>query len=295
MDPNESTSSLKLSQPRTNSFHSIFRDQQIQLKRLQQELYTLRQHNTQLTVENAQLKLSLTSQKKLLETKEITHKQRYNSAPFSSDVQFVPGIVSYEKHIQTLQRDKQCLNVELDTARRHLSNVTEAVDMLELQIDKIHREYRTKLILLSQQHSSDSIEDIVKDIRGSYSQQLYDLRDRNKVYRAHVSKLRNTEKELRIQQTLLEHSTRSCLFNQSCIDACLSVVRHIESCIDTVSSDIQLLKACELLRQTLAKFLPELFDKYNNELDCSVREYHQSELLQQYDHLIEEIKSYKHW
>ena len=298
MDINTSLSDVKLSQSRGNSFHSIYRDQQLQLKRLQQELVSLRQHNKELTVESTQLKLNLTTQMQLIETNESKQQQqqqqqqRYNSAPFSSGVQFAPGIVSYEKHIQVLQRDKQCMCVELDMLRRDISHMTDTVATLEQQIDKIHREYRTRLVVMTQQ-LYPTVEDIGREMRSSYGQQLNDLRERNKLYRAQVFKLRNEEKELRLKQVLLEHSSHGCLFNQSCIDTCLSVVRHVENYVDNGSKDVSLVRACELLRCTIAKLLPHLFETYASEKIYTAREYHQSELMEQYDHLISEIKSYK--
>ena len=297
MEINNSSSDIKLSQSRGNSFHSIFRNQQLQLKRLEQELISLRQHNQGLTVENTQLKLNLTTQRQLIETNESKQQQqqqqRYSSAPFQSGVQFAPGIVSYEKHIQALQRDKQCMSVELGLLRRDLSQMTDSVATLEQQIDKIHREYRTKLVVMTQQ-LYPTLENIKREMRDSYGQQLTDLRERNKSYRAQAFKLKNEEKELRLRQVLLEHSSHGCLFNQSCIETCLSVVRHIENCVDNKSDDVSLVRACELLRRTIAKLLPRLFQTYSSE-KISAREYHQSELMEQYDHLIGEIRSYKPW
>ena len=147
---------------------------------------------------------------------------------------------------------------------------------------------------MTQQHYP-TYEDIGREIRSSYAQQLADLRERNTLYRAQAFKLRNEEKELRIKQVLLEHSSHGCLFNQSCIETCLSVVRHVENCVDNTSNDVALVRACVLLRRTIAKVLPHLFETYSSEKLSTAREYHQSELMEQYDHLISEIKSYKPW
>ena len=292
MAVNESLSNIPIS--KANSFHSIFRDQQLQLKRLQDQLSAVKQHNKELSGENTQLKLAIAAGANSHSVSNM--QQRFRSAPFQTEIHFAPGITSYEKHIQTLQRDKQCTKVELETAIRHLSDVRETVDMLEQQIDKIHREYRSKLISLMTPHyiQPSAIDVLYREIRASYTPQLNDLKERCRVYRAQAFKLRSNEKELRVRQALLEHTTHSCMFQKSCIEACVSVVKYIEGYVDNGYTDIALIQACALLRQTLTKFLPQLFQKYNTDLEtCPDRERNQWELVGLYDHLIDEIQTYK--
>ena len=302
MEMNESLSNIVPSQSRANSFHSIFREQQLQVKRLQDQLSAVRQHNKELSGENTQLKLAIAAGAQGHHLHPLSKQQRYSSARLPTEIQFAPGIASYEKHIQTLERDKQCAHVELDTATRHVSDLRETVNMLERQIDKIHREYRSKLIGLTTQlypaqpnpAQPNAADELERQIRASYGQQLIDLRERCRVYRAQTFNLRTTEKELRARQALLEHTTHSCIFQESCIETCLSVVKHIEASVDNGHTGVALAQACALLRHTLAKFLPQIFQKYNRKSDTGPgRECHQWELMELYDHLIGEIQTYK--
>ena len=85
MDLNESISGIVSSQSRSNSFLSIFREQQLQIKRLQKQLSAVKQQNGELSGENTQLKLAIAAtQNNPLDSANNVHKQRYRSAPFTT-------------------------------------------------------------------------------------------------------------------------------------------------------------------------------------------------------------------
>lgn len=250
----------------------------------------LRQHSQQARAENAQLQLTLATHRNL-----VTGQQRCRPASFSSHVD-IPGLASYEKHIQTLQRDKRCLQVELDAALGRVSELTETVDLLERQVDKIHREYRSKLVEFSHHshlYTASPGDRIAREVRESYAQQLGDLRDRCRLYRSQTHKMRMTDKEIKLKQVLLEHSIHACPLDQTCLDSCLSVIRRISGIVEVEAYDPAVLTACGVIEQTVARLLPQLFDQARGCHSERERECPQSELIGQYDHLLKEIKSYK--